>query len=209
MTKEDYLLERNRLNKENIEQNIASEIFINISKTSPLTDKFSVWLFAGTGATGALLISQIQQILPSLSLIGYRVCMFMLVASAIFAFIAKYWALRCQIQTNFMLSLKKSMEELLSEFDRNEDEIIEEAEQRGIELKTEMEIENVMNEFIQPFPFWIRWSINRYRNKEKNSRQDGYHAAIKAYLWQIHFTFLQSLSFISFLLLGGWFAIGL
>ena len=79
MTKEDPLLERNRLNKENAEQNFVSEMFISASKTSPLTDKFSVWLFAGTGATGALLISQIQQIIPSLSLIGYRVCMFMLV----------------------------------------------------------------------------------------------------------------------------------
>jgi hypothetical protein len=48
--------EWNRLNNENLEQDFVSEFFISMSSTSPLVDKFSIWLFAGTGATGALLI---------------------------------------------------------------------------------------------------------------------------------------------------------
>jgi hypothetical protein len=49
-------------------------MFINISNASPLIDKFSIWLFAGTGATGSLLISQIQGVVQGLSITGFKAC---------------------------------------------------------------------------------------------------------------------------------------
>jgi hypothetical protein len=49
MKEDDPLLEWNRINNENLEQDFVSEMFINISNASPLIDKFSIWLFAGTG----------------------------------------------------------------------------------------------------------------------------------------------------------------
>jgi hypothetical protein len=81
MKEDDPLLEWNRLNNENLEQDFVSEFFIIMSSTSPLVDKFSIWLFAGTGATGALLISQIQGVIQGLSVTGFKVCMFMLIVA--------------------------------------------------------------------------------------------------------------------------------
>jgi hypothetical protein len=40
MKEDDPLLEWNRINNENLEQDFVSEMFINISNTSPLIDKF-------------------------------------------------------------------------------------------------------------------------------------------------------------------------
>ncbi|MCK4843169.1 MAG: hypothetical protein KAT04_15005 [Methylococcales bacterium] len=206
MKEDDPLLEWNRLNKENLEQDFVSEMFINMSSTSPLADKFSIWLFAGTGATGALLISQIQGVIQSLSTTGFKVCMFMLIASAISAFFAKYWALRCQIQTDITRNLKNNIREIFEKHGKNADEISEIAEKRGIEIETEIQLENVINEFKKPFPFWVRWLITRSVSKTKNNRQAGYHVAIKAYFWQLNFTLIQSLFFIAFLCFGGLYA---
>jgi hypothetical protein len=206
MKEDDPLLEWNRLNNENLEQDFVSEFFIIMSSTSPLVDKFSIWLFAGTGATGALLISQIQGVIQGLSVTGFKFCMFMLIVSAIFAFCAKYWALRCQIQTDITQKLKNNMKELFDEHEKNADEISEIAEERGIELKTEMQLENMINEFKKPFPFWAQWLMSRSVNKTENNRQASYHIAIKAYFWQLNFTFIQSLCFIAFLFFGGFYA---
>jgi hypothetical protein len=116
MKEDDPLLEWNRINNENLEQDFVSEMFINISNTSPLIDKFSIWLFAGTGATGTLLISQIQGVVQGLSITGFKACMFMLIASAISAFVAKYWALRCQIQTDITQNINISETKSCSKF---------------------------------------------------------------------------------------------
>jgi hypothetical protein len=206
MKEDDPLLEWNRINNENLEQDFVSEMFINISNTSPLIDKFSIWLFAGTGVTGTLLISQIQGVIQGLSITGFKACMFMLIASAISAFVAKYWALRCQIQTDITQKLKNHMKGLFDEHEKNADEILEIAEKRGIELETEIQFENIINEFKKPFPFWTQWLMSRSVNKIKNNRQAGYHVAIKAYFWQLNFTLIQSLLFIAFLFFGGFYA---
>lgn len=206
MTEKDPLHEWNRLNKENLEQGFVSEMFINMSITSPLADKFSIWLFAGTGATGALLITQLQNIIPSLSLSGFRVCMFMLITSAICAFVAKYWALRCQIQTSFMQNLTEKLDALFEKHEKDEDEIKQLAKERGIEIDTEIEFNNIINEFIKPFPFWVKWLVTRKTREEAQNRQSGYHVAVKAYYWQLNFTFLQSVFFILFLCSGAWYA---
>jgi hypothetical protein len=57
------------------------------------------------------------------------------------------------------------------------------AKERGIELKTEIQLENMINEFKKPFPFWAQWLMSHSVNKTENNRQAGYHLAIKAYFW--------------------------
>ncbi len=76
---DDPLIEWNRLNKENAEQGFVSAIYQSMSETTATVDKFSLWLLAGTGATGALLISQIKSVLPYLSQQGFKTCMVLLV----------------------------------------------------------------------------------------------------------------------------------
>ena len=209
MSDKDPLLEWNRLNKENAEQEFASALFFGMTSTSPLADKFSMWLFAGTGATSALLITQISTIIESLSLKGFRMCMFMLIASALSAFIAKYYALRCQIQNDLQTSLNSQLAEIFNSHEESEDRILEIAEKRGIELETEIELQNVINEFKKPFPFWVQWLITRSAKKTEGNRQAGYQYSVKAYYKQLNYTFFQAAFFMGFMCAGGWYAGGL
>ncbi|MBN1379162.1 MAG: hypothetical protein JXA04_07980 [Gammaproteobacteria bacterium] len=209
MSDKDPLIEWNRLNKENAEQDLASALFISMANTSSLVDKFSMWLFAGTGATGALLIAQINSVLPNLTLVGFRVCMLFLIVSAIFAFCAKYNAIRCQIQIQTDAKFRELSEKIFSKHEESEGRILKMAKKRELEIQTEIDFENVISEFKKPFPFWVGWLISRSVKKTKGNRQAGYHVAIKSYAGQLSFAFWQSVAFVLFLCSGGWFASGL
>ncbi|WP_345974135.1 hypothetical protein [Sulfurimonas sp. HSL3-7] len=205
-TSDDPLLEWNRLNIENTEQGFTSALFHSLAETSPLVDKFSIWLLAGTGATGALLITQIKSILPYLSVHGYKACLIILVISAVTGFIAKYYSLRCNIQNNVQAKLSELSKPVFDKHKEDKDKILEYANQRGIEIQTEINFENVINEISKPFPFWVKWLIARKINKSSGERQAGFHIAIKAYTSQLRWTLIQSVLFLLFISTAAWFA---
>ncbi len=205
----DPLLEWNRLNKENAEQAFASAIFESTTHTSPIVDKFSMWLLAGTGASGALLISQIEAVLPRLTAKGFKWCLLFLIVSAILGFLAKCSALCCQIQNAVLARLPELMAPIFAEHEEDETKIQEYTKQRGVALETNIDFSNVIAEFAKPFPFWVRWLIERQAMKNQGNRQAGYHVAIKAYVLQLSFTFWQAVFFLAFLCAGAWYARGI
>lgn len=202
----DPLFEWNRLNKENAEQNFASAIFKSMAQTNPVVDKFSMWLLAGTGASGALLISQIEVVLPHLTAKGFKLCLAFLIISAVLGFVAKYKSLRCQIQTEMEGKLSELAAAIFAKHAEDKKKIQELAKQRRIELETEINFSNVVAEFVKPFPFWAKWLIVRQTDKSLHNRQTGYHVAVKAYLGQIRYTFWQAVAFLIFLCAGAWYA---
>jgi hypothetical protein len=204
--KPDPLLEWNRLNKENAEHNFVSALFRSMAQTSPIVDKFSLWLLAGTGASGALLVSQIQAVLPHLTAKGFKICLICLVISAVFGFLAKYKSLRCQIQSEMQEKLLAFSEEIFEAHEKSESEIKEHAERRGIEIQTDIDFSNIITEFSKPFPRMARWAIKRQAKNSQGDRQAGYHAAIKPYFGQLQYTLWQSVSFLAFLCAAAWFA---
>lgn len=203
---DDPLLEWNRLNKENAEHGFVSALYQSMSETSPLVEKFSVWLLAGTGATAALLITQIESILPYLSEPGFKACLIVMVLSAIAGFVAKYYSLRCEIQNGIQSKLTELVKPVLDKHEADEEKIQEYAKQRGIALQTELDFSSIMNEFSRPFPFWVKWLIARKVAKENGDRQVGFHIAVKAYMSQIRWTFFQVVLFLAFILTAAWYA---
>ena len=206
LNSDDPLLEWNRLNKENAEQGFVSAMFQSMAETSPLVDRFSMWLLAGTGATGALLITQVESILPYVSEQGFKTCLFVLVASSVTGFIAKYYSLRCDIQNRFQVKLAELMKPVFEKHESDEDEILTYAEKRGVELETEVDLALIITEFSKPFPFWVKWLIARKVENISDERQAGFHVAVKAYISQLRWAFLQALLFLSFMLTAAWYS---
>jgi hypothetical protein len=203
---DDPLVEWNRLNKENAEHGFVSALYQSMTETSPLVDKFSLWLLAGTGATGALLITQIKSVLPFLTQQGFKVCLVILVTSAVIGFVAKYFSLRCEIQSNVQSKFTELVKPVLDKHEKDEDTIQEYAEQRGIELQTDIDLASIMKEFSRPFPFWVKWLISRKIDKTSGDRQAGFHIAVKAYTSQLRWTLLQAVLFLVFMLTAAWYA---
>jgi transcription termination factor NusB len=203
---DDPLVEWNRLNKENAEHGFVSALYQSMTETSPLVDKFSLWLLAGTGATGTLLITQIKSVLPFLTQQGFKVCLVILVTSAVIGFVAKYFSLRCEIQSNVQSKFTELVKPVLDKHEKDEDTIQEYAEQRGIELQTDIDLASIMKEFSRPFPFWVKWLISRKIDKTSGDRQAGFHIAVKAYTSQLRWTLLQAVLFLVFMLTAAWYA---
>ncbi len=203
---DDSLVEWNRLNKENAEHGFVSALYQSMTETSPLVDKFSLWLLAGTGATGALLITQIKSVLPFLTQQGFKVCLVILVTSAVIGFVAKYSSLRCEIQSNFQSKFTELIKPVLDKHEQDEGTIQEYAEQQGIELQTDINLASIMEEFSRPFPFWVKWLISRKIEKTSGDRQAGFHIAVKAYMSQLRWTLLQAVLFLVFMLTAAWYA---
>ena len=204
--KDDPLIEWNRLNKENAEHGFVTSLYQSLAETSPLLDKFSIWLLAGTGATAALMITQIESILPFLTEKGFKACLVVLVFSSISGFFAKYFALRCEIQTKVQSKLSELVGPILDKHSDDKRKISDFAKKRGIEIQADLDFSNIINEFSRPFPRWIRWLIVRKTEKTSGDRQAGSHVAIKAYMSQTRWTFFQAVLFISFVLSAVLFA---
>jgi hypothetical protein len=206
---EDPLIEWNRLNKENAEHGFVSSLYQSMSETTTTVDKFSMWLLAGTGATGALLIAQIKSVLPHLTQNGFKVCMVLLVISAICGFLAKYKSLHCEIQTQMQIKLVELTKPVFEKHKKDEEVISKYAEQRGIQLDTEIELSKIITEYSRPFPWWLKKLIERKVEQMAGDRQAGFHTTVKAYMSQLRWTFFQAVLFLSFMVAGAWYAIAI
>jgi len=152
----DPIIVWNDLTKENVKQEIVSAMYLSMSKSTTIIDKFSLWLLAGTGATGALLITQVSSVLPYLSLEGFQVCIYILVASALFGFFAKYRSIQCEIQVENLQYQQDNIVPIFNNHANTEKEISKLAPQAGVQVETGLDVLEIMHEFLKPFPSWIK-----------------------------------------------------
>ncbi len=196
---QDPLHEWNRLNKSNAENALVSAMFSSLIATSPIIDKFSVWLLAGTGATAALLVANADKLVPFLGQTGFKISGAILVASAIFGLLSKTRAVQCQIFYSNDQQIKELMHPILDKHSVDEDKIEEFAIKRGLAVSTAIDMSRVVSEFSKPFPKWVGWLVGRHLLKHADNPQVGYILPIRFYNSQTSFAFLQVLSFIAFI----------
>lgn len=195
---EDPLLEWNRLNINNAEQDLVSAMFSSIISTAPIIDKFVSWLLAGAGATAALMIANINNILPFLSKEGFKVAGAFLVISGVLGLVAKIKSIQCQVAYENDIKIREKMKPILQKHEEDEDKIQAHAKERGIELETEIDINKVLIEFYKPAPKWAAWLAMRYINKHKDNRQVGYIKPMQTFYLVSSLAFMQAVSFIVF-----------
>jgi hypothetical protein len=198
MADSDPLLEWNRLNKINAENALTSAMFSSLISTSPIIDRFSAWLLAGTGATAALLVANADKLVPFLGEAGFRVCGALLVVSAIFGLISKARAVQCQIGIENDQRVRELMRPVLDKHAQDEEKILELSNARSIKIETEVDFERVIAEFAKPFPRWVGWLLGRHLAKHAGDPQIGYLLPIRFYSSQCFFAFLQVVSFLVF-----------
>lgn len=203
---DDPLTEWNRLNIENAEQKFVSALYAAMVSNSGTVDQYSNWLMAATGASAALLVSQIDSVLPYLSEQGFKACLACLATSGIFGFSAKYSALRCRFQTDSLETVEAKMRAVFDHHAAEEEEIIEHAQKSGITLQTDIDFQRIIKEFSKPFPVWVKWIMAWKVKRIEGNRQIAYHMAAKAFLRQVSMTFMQAIAFLVFVVAAAWWA---
>jgi hypothetical protein len=200
------LREWNRLARENTENAIVSSMFEGTFKASEPIESFATWLLAGTAAVASFFISNADKLLPVITKSGFVVCGIFLCLSCIFGLLSKVFALRCKVSSETGAAVKKTFLEHLAKYEEEETKIQKSAEFWGISLQSGIRMERVLQEFLAPFPRWVRWLTMRNLKKNAGNPQIAYLLHLKGLHAQGVSAFLQALCFIGFLGSGFVFA---
>jgi hypothetical protein len=200
------LREWNRLTRENAENAIVTSMFDAASMASEPIETFSTWLLVGTAAVASFLITNADKVLPLIKQTGFFVCGAFLCLSCIFGLMSKMYALTCKIGRDLSCAVKKTFLEQLEKHKVEENKIKEGAEFWGITLETGVRLERIITEFYTPLPRIVVWLSSRRLKKYADNPQVNGILQIKNLNKQGLFGFLQSLSFLCFLISGFIFA---
>ena len=201
-----HLRDWNDLARENTENAIVSSMLDAGSKASEPIETFSTWLLVATAAIGSFLITNADKIIPFITKTGFLTCGAFLFASCVFGLISKIYSVRAKIGIEVQAVVLKTFTEHLEKFKQEEAKIQEGAKFWGITLETGIRIERILNEFMQPLPWWVRWLSKRHLTKYAGNPQIGRILQIKTLQIQGWSAFLQAISFIGFLGAGFCFA---
>ncbi len=180
---------------------------ISLSSTieiSPVIDNYSTWILVGSGAIAALMINNVQSIIPILGEKGFKISIYILACSAIAGLFQKYRSLCVQSFITFANRIIDGANSLNSFQQTSFNELKQEANKLGIHLDTapEVDIENYRREVSKLLPFFLRRKA--LKNFDLGAKDDlhGWRKMIKSFKHQIVYFILQFVLFILFFVLA-------
>lgn len=96
------------------EKSIAETFASVITEPSPAIDTFSTWLLGGTAAAVALLLSNIDKLVPRLGTMPSKLILLTLGVSVIFGLIQKFFALQLHMRKKFAEATDDKFEKLVN-----------------------------------------------------------------------------------------------
>lgn len=199
MTAPDPLLEWNRLENENAKHSLVSEMYFGMLVKSPQLETFSTWLLAGVGATASLMITNAESITKTLSPDGFKAALYSLIASALCGLLAKAITVFFPSNGKDQEAFRARLMATIVQHGEERKKIEEAAKVRGITDLPDLEMPEIMLEFVRPLPFWIKWALAIYLKRIAGERNADLHLAVKAFVWQVNFCFLELVAYITFL----------
>ncbi|WP_313321285.1 hypothetical protein [Stenotrophomonas sp.] len=200
--KPDPLLEWNRLSRENAENAIVSSMFEASSTAIEPIEAFVTWLLVGAAAVASFLLGNSDKLVAILGQRGFLWCGLLLAASCLFGLIAKTYLLKAEIGHRIGRAVAEVLPLQLKSHEETEERIQAAASQRGIELETGIRMERVLSEFLAPMPHFVKWLVARSLKKHGNSPQMAHLLRIESMNRLGLFSFLQSLAFLVFIVVG-------
>lgn len=201
MIEQDPLIEWNRLENENTKHAVVSAMYGAMLKRSSQVEVFVNWLLAASGASAALLIANLQVATNSLTSKGFSFCIYALVVSALCGVLAKCTTVFFPTGGDEQQTLRDKLGLVFNAHNEEREKITELAKAQGLAAPPDLEMEAIFSEFLRPMPFWAKWFLLLYGRKNSGERQGDLHIAVRAFMWQCDFCFLQAISYISFLVL--------
>ena len=158
------------------EEQLLRAYVSSLLSTSPMIDKFSTWLFAGSGASATLLIANVDGITRIASLGNIKWALLLLILSGLFGFLEKYLATDIQVNLLQEKNLRDILAPLAADYRLQRNVIQGRANLDGNEIEVEIDIKKVLNQYAifhpwpirrrilnaDPLPVVLRKNIDRY-----------------------------------------------
>jgi hypothetical protein len=210
-TNQDYNKCRNNLkkaldnwatiNKSNFEISFVEGIFLASLTGSPIIDKFSIWLLAGTGATAALMIANLDKLVPLLGANILKISMYVLLLSALFGFMAKIKSIACQITQAVHKDMINRVIPVYDIYETDINKINEMAIQHNLKkTQNDFDLNKIIVEVCKAYPRVLHGYIKKTFLSGVEDRLKGSRKAVRNQFWQGLFTLSQIATFCIYIL---------
>jgi hypothetical protein len=190
--------EWNKLAIANTEIAIVSSMYEAVLKSSEHIETFSTWVLVSTAAVASFFLANAEGIVPYIGNNEFRICGLFLLISCLFGLFEKVFALRCKIALRASKAVKKTFNAHIKKYELEERKIIESAEIIGASIKTGIDFNRILESFLEPFPFWVKWLSKKHLEKHAENPQISYLSPIKSLNGQGITAFFQVISFMGF-----------
>lgn len=160
---ENSLNNWNQLNIENTRAKILQVMIQSYAKSYEATESFSSWLFGAAAALISFFILNSSQFLPHIGKFGFIVSNLLLCLSCISGTFGKLYAVICRIHLEILKNLEPPFQKILDKYFEESDEISKYAEDIKTDVNTELNFNDIVDEFISNFPFsgWLKKIIQK------------------------------------------------
>jgi len=196
----------NHLARENAENAIVSSMFAASDLAREPIESFSTWLLVGAAAIASFLLGNADKLVPIISQAGFLTCGMLLSLSCLFGLLAKIFSVRHKIASATGNAVLETFKQEFAKYQAEESRIQSSAAFWGITLESGIRFERIIQEFLAPMPWWVRWSAKRFLKKHGNSVQAAYIPRIRNFHSLGICAFIQALLFLGFLGAGFIFA---
>tara|TARA_R110000850_G_scaffold97031_2_gene202718 strand:- start:3239 stop:3724 length:486 start_codon:yes stop_codon:yes gene_type:complete len=145
-------------------------------ETAATVDKVNTWMLVATGATVALIISNIDQVISSSQNFVPKLLLMLLAISALFGFLAKILGVKS-------LSMQIAFQSILKTF----------------ESAGETDVELALKDYISAYPKLTQKIMTRSAEKGRGDPLYGFKKAANIAIRQSIYTMCQALTFIAFI----------
>ncbi|WP_447868916.1 hypothetical protein [Raoultella ornithinolytica] len=186
---------------ENFHGGMINGASLATSETTSIIDKFSMWLLAGVGGTAALIIANIDKIIPYTGVVGFKFIVLFLCASAIFGFLSKYFSIVVHSSVAVSIRMADISAEELNKYSENCKARDEVAEGVGYVSKRDVDVNDFLNDYISLYPTnLLRKKIKKTFEKMKQDKLYGNRSAVQCVVYQSLCLLFQALFYVFFLI---------
>ncbi|WP_417432688.1 hypothetical protein [Kiloniella sp.] len=179
------------ITKENAEIDVLVGMLTSIASASPIIDKFSTWLLAGSAGIGSLFILNLDRLVPIINSDRIQWALFFLIPSAIFGVFSKLNSLSIQTGVHSTQRMKEILLPIIEKHMGNEDEIGKAAKESNSLIDMTIDFKKIMNEFIDCYPFPVRYFIKKYQKDEDFNQVSAPKKWVRSLIWQSFNTSIQ------------------
>lgn len=185
----------------NFHRSMVDAASSGVIETHSVFDKFSSWMLVGCGATAALMIVNIDKIIPYISTNGLRYAIVFLTLSACCGFVAKYFEINASISEAAGQKTAAIMKARVSEYEEAMKEFDGLIKDTGYQARESPTYEQFAESFIGLFPYkYLRKKLRQQVIQKSALPEPGNRKAIHAVVHQSIIVCFQAAFYVVFLL---------
>jgi hypothetical protein len=185
----------------NTERNILVAMLRSYLDTSSTIDAFVGWLLVGVGATGSLVITNLDKLIKYIGIFSYKWALLSIAASMLFGIASKFCALTVQIARSAENKIEVAVREALEAHSVEEKKMNDLGKNHGIKVDATIDLSKVFTTYVEIHPTWTQWYVGKLVRKSAADPLYSYKKSTSSFIRQSIFGALQVICLLAFIII--------